>query len=96
MSFYDPPKVDSNIKGSLAKGFSLNLPNYCFRQNFLKLGIRFNSIDKNERYAYAKLPKRWSYVLKEGKEGFTVLLLNENAIPKAKILYGLFIDVDFL
>ncbi len=95
MSFYAAPKIDLNIKGSQSEGFTLLLPCYCYSEEFYKLGIRYLSSSHYEKYAQAKLPKNWSYILNETKEGKIVSLFNEEAVLKAKITYGLFVDVDF-
>lgn len=95
MSFYDCPNIDLNIQNSRTNGVTLLLPYREYDVAFKKLGIDFLFPKPDDQLALARLPKNWTIHLVEKKNEKTVSLSDGNGILKAKVMYGLFVDVDF-
>lgn len=93
MSFYMPPPIDLKIENT-AKGTSLLLPYNEYRWDFQKLGIHFTS-QGSASLAKATLPKNWTYTVQRNSYETILHLFDADAQLKAKVMYGLFLDVEF-
>jgi len=95
MSFYIPPEINLQINGRARDGLTMLLPYYCYKEEFYKMGIRYLSPKPDEPYATARLPRNWTVSVISTREGKKVSLFYAEGCLKAKVMYGLFVDVDF-